>query len=285
MMLIHLLSSSIVMYSPLKVPLFISVANLFGVLFPVIFMLIFMIVWISRILKNRTKLHVENHNLRVRLIQCEDEINGLNTEKDWLVEELHHRVKNNLQMVISLLNTQAVYLENDEAKRVLRKSRHRLFALSLAHQKLYQGFDLSAIDIPQYLAELVEYLNDEYNLENQISFAIKTVPLNLHVNMAIPLGLITNEAVSNALKYAFPDNRPGHVLITLSRPGNGFYRLEIADNGIGGDNLVKQQNGSSLGKSLMKGLSDQMHAVLEIEDTEGILVRIDFPVSELQSCA
>lgn len=260
-------------------------ANVYAILLPVAFLFLSLAAWIKITLQNKYRHKAKNKVLELQLLQRDDTIKGLTIEKDWLLKELHHRVKNNLQMVISLLNSQAVYLENDEAKKVLRMSRHRLFALSLAHQQLYQGIDLSAIDIPQYLAELVDYLNDEYNPENQISFAIRTVPLSLHVNLAVPLGLITNEAVSNALKYAFPDNRTGQVLITLSRPGNSCYRLEIADNGIGGDSLAKQQNGSTLGKSLMKGLSDQMHGVLEIENTEGVLVRIDFPVDGLQSCA
>jgi len=208
----------------------------------------------------------------------------MSEEKDWLIKELHHRVKNNLQMMVSLLNTQSMYLRDQESIQAITKSRHRLFAMALVHQKLYQNNDLSSIDFAQYLQEIVDYLKDEYEAPSFVAFEVDAVALQLNVNVAIPLGLIINEAVSNALKYAFPVQKNGKILITLKKQDPECYILEIRDNGVGIDNLENQPIDQTLGKSLMSGLSRQLQGKLNIFNQNGILIRMEFSPAGIANC-
>jgi two-component sensor histidine kinase len=136
-------------------------------------------------------------------------------EKEWLMKEIHHRVKNNLQIVISLLSTQSNYIDNDIAYNAIRESQHRMQAISLIYQKLYQSENLARVDIRSYIAELVTYLRESFDTDPRIRFELDIVPLDLEVTRAVPLGLILNEAITNAIKYAFPDERTGKISICL----------------------------------------------------------------------
>ena len=204
----------------------------------------------------------------------------LTDEKDWLIKEIHHRVKNNLQIVISLLNTQSAYLTNHEAREAIRNSQHRMFAISLIHQKLYQAESLSNIDIPLYISELVDYLKDEYAAGERISFKQSTVPLHLDVALAVPLGLIINEAISNTLKYAFPDAATGQINIALENHGGLNYSLMITDNGIGLPSGFDMNASSSLGISLMAGLSRQLRGTFDLQSQQGVTITLLFKNTE-----
>lgn len=198
-------------------------------------------------------------------------------EKEWLLREIHHRVKNNLQTTISLLHMQSVYLSNEAALNAIRNSQRRMQAMSLIHQKLYQSENMTNIDMASYIAELTGYLKDSFCGSGYISFELQLERLELDVSQAIPLGLIINEAVTNAIKYAFPDKRNGKILIVLKADADGHCFLEIADNGIGlpaaFDADVRH---NSLGLNLIHGLADQLNGELNIKNDNGTILIITF---------
>ncbi|MVM31224.1 tetratricopeptide repeat protein [Spirosoma sp. HMF4905] len=198
------------------------------------------------------------------------------TEKEWLLKEVHHRVKNNLQIVMSLLNTQSAYLTDEAAMLAIRDSQHRVQAISLIHQKLYQSENLSSIDMSAYIRELVEYLRDFFGTGQRIRFETHIEPVKLGVSYAVPIGLILNEAITNSIKYAFPDNKAGQIVISFQHTGGIHYLLTIADNGIGLPVDMDSQQHDSLGLSLMRGLSDDIDGHFTIMNDNGTLINIRF---------
>jgi two-component system, sensor histidine kinase PdtaS len=206
------------------------------------------------------------------------DMDKLLAEKEWLVKEVHHRVKNNLQMVISLLNSQSAYLSNQDAVAAIRESQRRMHAMSLIHQRLYEK-DESTIDMQSYITDLVSYLQDSFDCAN-VRFVPALQPLVLDVSKAVPLGLILNEAITNSLKYAFPDGQAGHILVSL-KPIPPLMELIIADDGVG---LPAHNNTSpkkSLGMSLLKGLTTQIGGTCEINSKKGVEILIRFSPAQI----
>lgn len=197
-------------------------------------------------------------------------------EKEWLLKEIHDRVKNNLQIVISLLNTQSAYLDNKDALLAIQNSQHRMHAMSLIHQKLYQSENLASIDMSWYIYELVNYLKDCFDTNRKIVFELDTEKVELDVVQAIPLGLILNEAISNAIKYAFPSQDKGIIKISLKNTNGCSYLVIVADNGIGLPDGFDAEARNSLGMNLMAGLSDQLDGTFNIENNDGLQVTITF---------
>ena len=195
-------------------------------------------------------------------------------EKEWLLKEIHHRVKNNLQIVISLLNTQSAYLDNEDALEAIQNSQHRMHAMSLIHQKLYQTENLSSIDMSWYIKDLAGYLKDSFDNDNKIKFNLNLLPVELDVAQAVPLGLILNEAISNAIKYAFPD-RKGIITILLEKRDEHYF-LEISDNGVGLPKNYAPGENDSLGMNLMTGLAEQLDGNFSIQSDEGVTISINF---------
>lgn len=235
---------------------------------------------IISLLFNRYRLKQRNN---VKLELKEKEINQKNKnlrhlldEKEWLLKEIHHRVKNNLQTVISLLNSQSAYLDNDMALSAIKNSQHRIHSMSLIHQKLYNSENISTINMPNYIKELAEYLKESFNLGQRIRFEIKAEPLELDVAQAVPLGLILNEAITNSIKYAFPNYSIGMIYVSVEKTTGNYYLLTIADNGIGFDAAISSKRKNSFGMSLIKGLSDDLDAKLLIENQNGTTIKIEF---------
>jgi two-component sensor histidine kinase len=197
-------------------------------------------------------------------------------EKEWLLREIHHRVKNNLQIVMSLLNSQSAFIENDSALTAIHDSQHRVYAMSLIHQKLFNADNVSSVDMSYYIHDLVSYLRESFNAGQRIRFEFNIVHLELDVSQAVPLGLILNEAITNCIKYAFPNDRDGIIRISLSNTSPEHYLLEITDNGIGMPPLVANKRPGSLGMSLMAGLSNELDGNFSIESNNGTSVKISF---------
>jgi two-component sensor histidine kinase len=231
-------------------------------------------------LKQRSNqlLEVQQEALRARqaeIAQKNESLELLLTEKEWLLKEIHHRVKNNLQVVMSLLSAQAAGLQDRAALSAIRESQHRVQAMALIHQQLYQGEQVARIAMQPYLTEVVSYLREAYE-QPQIDFELQVEALELDVAVAVPLGLIINEAVTNALKYAFPDGREGRVRLTLMHLTQGCYQLEIEDNGIGLPLDYNPVSSSSLGMALLHGFSRQLGGTLRIHNGSGVKITLLF---------
>lgn len=203
-------------------------------------------------------------------------IDNLQAEKEWLLREIHHRVKNNLQIVISLLNTQSAYLHNEDALLAIRKSQNRVYALSLIHQKLYQSENLAEIDMNWYINELIGYMRECFGTEKKIRFLLETEAIRLDVAQAVPLGLIINEAITNASKYAFPGDRVGKVRVSLKMIADNRCELRIADDGAGLSLDFDLDDRTSFGMSLMIGLSDQLDGQFRMWNEEGLTIEVSF---------
>jgi two-component sensor histidine kinase len=197
-------------------------------------------------------------------------------EKEWLLREVHHRVKNNLQIVMSLLSSQASYLEDEKALLAIQESQNRIHAISLSHQKLYMSEKIALIEMASYIREVVEYLHDALQMQDQVAFNLSVDPIELNGAIAVPLGLIINEAVTNSLKYAFPEGRKGQVSIHLRHSDPLGCLLTIADDGIGLPPDFDLSRSRSLGMTLMKGLSKQLDGSLKIESADGLTIQVYF---------
>ncbi|WP_276485970.1 tetratricopeptide repeat-containing sensor histidine kinase [Paraflavitalea pollutisoli] len=208
-----------------------------------------------------------------------DQLQHLVREKEWLLREVHHRVKNNLQTIISLLESQAIYLQ-DDALRAIESSQHRIYAMSLIHQKLYQVENVKTINMSQYLPEFMWYLRESFGENNKIQYNLEVDPISLDLSVAIPVALIVNEAVTNAIKYAFPDGKRGTIDIAMRRVDEEIV-LSIADNGVGVGLHLTGQSNNSLGLELMKGLTREIRGHIEILSNEGTTVMVRFSANAL----
>jgi two-component sensor histidine kinase len=201
------------------------------------------------------------------------------TEKEWLLKEVHHRVKNNLHTVICLLESQAAYLEKDALKAV-QNSQNRIYAMSLIHQKLYQSENIKTIDVHIYVEEFMQYLIDSFGNPSNIHMVTNIAPIKLGVAQAIPLGLIINEAVTNAFKYAFPGGEYGEITIELEQIADQI-KLVIADNGIGMFFKPGDVISNSLGIELMKGLITEIDGNILFENDNGTKIIAFFNIEDL----
>jgi two-component sensor histidine kinase len=200
-------------------------------------------------------------------------------EKEWLLREVHHRVKNNLQTIVSLLESQSIYLQN-EALQAIQESQNRIYAMSLIHQKLYHNENISSVNIADYLPELVQYLCDSYNVRSRITWTLNLQGIELDVSQAIPIGLIVNEAITNAIKYAFPQPQSGDsISICFSLEKNIYAKLLIADNGIGIAPEIINSKIQGLGLKLIRGLAKDISADVELHADNGTSITMAFEVS------
>lgn len=197
-------------------------------------------------------------------------------EKEWLIKEIHHRIKNNLQVITSLLNAQSSYLQNDAALAAIKDSQNRIQSISLIHQKLLQSDNVALINIHSYIVELMKFLCDTFHVNHRIKFEFDVPEIELDIVQAMPLGLIINEAITNIIKYAFPNNSKGKVSISLADLKNGFYLFSIEDNGIGIQKDNKDASASSLGMTLIKGLGEQLGGEVEISSNNGVRISLQF---------
>ncbi|CCH52728.1 signal transduction histidine kinase [Fibrisoma limi BUZ 3] len=226
----------------------------------------------SKLVANQRELDQKNSFLET----LTTEQDKLLKEKEWLLKEVHHRVKNNLQMVTSLLYSQSVYLQDETAKLAVKDSLRRMQAMALIHQKLYQDENTSSIAMPEYINELISYLQESFDEGGQITFKQTIEVLSLDVAQAIPLGLIITESIVNTIKHAFLSGQKGIVSLELREDGPNFLVLKIADNGIGLPEGLDTKEYNSLGLELMQGLARQLNGFFTIESDNGVLVTVRF---------
>ncbi|WP_254411497.1 tetratricopeptide repeat-containing sensor histidine kinase [Dyadobacter diqingensis] len=228
---------------------------------------------------SHNKLQAQQEVINQKNISLENlisEQSKLLKEKEWLLKEIHHRVKNNLQIVMSLLNTQSVFIDNEAALKAIRLSQHRMYSMSLIHQKLYESKSVAKVEMPAYITELVEYLRDSYDTSEIILFNLDVDFIELDVSQAVPVGLILNEAITNSIKSAFPDGRRGLVKIAMKQTPDQMISLTVSDNGVGLPPDFKVERSNSLGMSLMEGLSRQLRGTFKIESSSGLTIVMSF---------
>nr|WP_243687551.1 sensor histidine kinase [Methanobacterium formicicum] len=200
-------------------------------------------------------------------------------EKEVLLREIHHRVKNNMQIISSLLNLQRQHVSGEETRDVLKESQGRVKSMAMIHEKLYQSPNLTRVDFKDYIEKLASNLIYTYKIENrdiEQVFEVKDVEMN--IDTAIPCGLIINELITNSLKYAFPpsfQNKKGVIKIKLVQTGN-LFQLEISDNGVGLHADIEPENAETLGLQLVHTLVNQLDGSLKIDRIRGTKFTITF---------
>ncbi len=200
-------------------------------------------------------------------------------EKDVLLKEIHHRVKNNLQVISSLLNLQSKKIDNPEALAAFSESCDRIRTMASIHNQLYRYENLAEIKFGKYIEELTNYLFRSYSLlGSKIDLDITVDDdISLEVGTAIPCGLIINELITNSLKYAFPDRGEGKIELTLREVENGNLKLIVSDNGVGLPSDFSPQNNSTLGMRLVRRLIDQLEGTFSFDNKNGAKFVINFP--------
>ena len=199
-------------------------------------------------------------------------------EKEVMLQEIHHRVKNNMQVIYSLLNLQAKSVDDAQVRAMFEESRNRVSSMALIHERLYRSKDLAHIEFKEYLANLISGIADTYK-RRDVVFDVDMDPFPLDVNVGIPCGLIMNELVSNCLKHAFPGERKGMIKLGINRNSEGSYVLFVADNGIGFPASLDFRSTTSLGLQLVNVLTNQIKGTIELSNGEGTRFSITFPGS------
>ena len=212
--------------------------------------------------------------------RAENKIKAQLEEKNVLLKEIHHRVKNNMQVVSSLLNLQSSFIKDKKAHNLLKDSQNRVRTMALIHEKLYQSKDLTRIDFADYIesftSQLVQSFKDE---TNHISILHDFDNILLVIDTAIPCGLIINELLTNSLKHAFPDKKEGEITIVFKSDKSGNYNLTVKDNGVGLPENIDINHSDSLGLQLVNTLVDQIDGKLHVLSKNGLQFSIQFSES------
>jgi PAS domain S-box-containing protein len=209
--------------------------------------------------------------------QAEEKIRTSLREKEVLLREIHHRVKNNMQVISSLLKLQSKYIKDEKDIEMFRESQNRIKSMALVHEKLYQSEDLANIDFNEYVKHLANILFRSYGIDTgKIALKIDVEDVIIEIDIAIPCGLIVNELVSNSLKYAFPEGGKGEVKITLHSTDENEMELTVSDDGVGVPKDLDFSNTESLGLKLVNILTNQIRGRLDLERSKGSKFHIRF---------
>jgi PAS domain S-box-containing protein len=201
--------------------------------------------------------------------RAEEALRSSLREKEVLLKEIHHRVKNNLQVISSLLSLQSEYLKDEAMIKIFKESQNRVKSMALIHEKLYQSANLAEIDFSDYLRELTTQLFRSYGIgAHGVSLNVHASQVLLAVDRAIPCGIIVNELVTNALKYAFPNGQGGRIDIDLHPVSDEQIRLAVRDNGVGFPADVDFETSDSLGLTLVRMLADQVQGEVVLQASE-----------------
>jgi PAS domain S-box-containing protein len=206
-----------------------------------------------------------------------DELRNSLKQKEVLLKEVHHRVKNNLQVISSILNLQSSYVEDEKTLNILQESQNRVKSMSFIHENLYRTKDFNKIDFPEYIENLTKSMIHSYQYsENNISLVLDLDDVLLSIDISIPCGLIINELLSNALKYAFPNNKTGTIFIGLKKESNKKIQIIFEDNGVGYTKGLDSENEGSLGMLLVRTLIEQIDGKIELLKHKGTKYLITF---------
>ncbi len=197
-----------------------------------------------------------------------------NAENELLLKEIHHRVKNNLEVVSGLLALQSAQIDDPNTKEAIQESQNRVQSIGIVHQKLYQGTNLGSIEMKDYFLNLSECILDSFGAAKRVTIECSMEKINIDIDTAVPLGLIVNELLTNTLKYAFPHGQDGKVLIKLQKNKDGLH-LEVSDNGVGKSGLTQ---GTGFGGQLISLLTRQLGGSMREETTNGTSIFFDFKI-------
>jgi PAS domain S-box-containing protein len=211
--------------------------------------------------------------------RAEERIRTSLAEKELMLREIHHRVKNNLQVISSLLNLQSASIKDEHDLLLFRESENRIRSMALIHEKLYQSEDFSKIDFRQYIEGLTGYLVRSYRVADVFTDVVVD-DIHLGITTAIPCGLILNELLTNALKHAFPDGRKGQIRIELRNVEGKRVRLTVRDNGVGLPAGFDPEHAQSLGMHLTRILASQLDGTLHYTVNAGTAFDVEFPMNE-----
>ena len=201
-----------------------------------------------------------------------------NAENELLLKEIHHRVKNNLEVVSSLLALQSAQIDDPNTKEAMLAGQNRVHSIGIVHQKLYQGENLGTIEMKDYFLNLSESILDSFGAEHRVKIEFAMEKLNVDIDTAVPLGLIVNELLTNTLKYAFPNNQNGAVRIKLEKQKGNILHLEVSDNGVGKSGIT---HGSGFGGQLVSLLTRQLNGSMKEEIKNGTRIFFDFKLEKV----
>ena len=196
-----------------------------------------------------------------------------NAENELLMKEIHHRVKNNLEIVSSLLALQSAQIDDLKTKEAMTEGQNRVNSISIVHQKLYQGTNLGSIEMKDYFLNLSENILDSFGAENKVTLNLAMDKLDLDIDTAVPLGLIINELLTNTIKYAFPEGDKGTITIKLEKQNDQHLHLVVTDNGIGKSGIT---HGTGFGTQLVSLLTQQLNGTMREESENGTTHIFDF---------
>jgi PAS domain S-box-containing protein len=216
------------------------------------------------------------HDITARK-EAEEHLRRSLNEKEILIKELHHRVKNNMQVVSSLISLQSQKVDDPKYFAYFMETQNRIHAMSLIHEMLYNSEDMSHIDFSRYLNDLMQYLFSIYHTDQkQVHMYLNVKDIYLGIDAAVPCGMIINELVSNALKHAFPGGREGSVTVDLVTHDDGKHVMTVRDDGVGIPQGYNIETTNSLGMLIVNSLTKQLEGSIEIDRSKGTIVRIKF---------
>ncbi|MFO7714638.1 sensor histidine kinase, partial [Desulfosarcina sp.] len=208
---------------------------------------------------------------------AEEALKASLAEKEVLLKEIHHRVKNNMQVISSLVDLQADEVKDSAMRAIFQDVIYRVRSMAMVHEKLYQSSDLAQVDFADYAQSLLVYLwRAQSPVASAIQLDLDLKPVSLSVNAAVPCGLILNELFSNALKHAFPGRGSGKVMVALDEDGGGKIRLRVCDDGVGLPSGLDWEKSHSLGLRIIRTLARQLNAKVEVSNVQGTQFTILF---------
>lgn len=225
--------------------------------------------------RNNRRRSLQLQSLNEALGQTNVQLDQRNVQNEILLKEIHHRVKNNLEIVSSLLALQSAQIKDAEVQDALQAGQNRVQSMGILHQKLYQGENLAAIEMKDYFINLSEGLLDTFNAEDRVKIECAMQELELDVDTAVPIGLIVNELLTNALKYAFPEGQAGTIKLSLESVDAATLQLRIADNGVGKE-IGKAAQGTGFGTQLVNLLTRQLEGTMTQEVHNGTIISFQF---------
>ncbi|MDP4934659.1 MAG: tetratricopeptide repeat protein, partial [Salibacteraceae bacterium] len=213
----------------------------------------------------------------LELLQRQNEsIKRQKEEKEVLLKEIHHRVKNNLQVINSLIRLQCAFTDDKVALELFDECQNRIISMALIHEKMYEAHDLSNINLREYVNELSGNLLRSYRLNQRIELKIDVASMKLSLDTLVPLGLLLNEMISNSLKHAFKGRDEGLITVNLGKNDQGLFELIVGDNGVGLPKDFTFQSANTLGMELIDTLTSQLDGKISRVDREGSFFKIEF---------